>query len=308
MASGREIKTKIKSTQNMRKVTRALEMVSASKIRKAQDLMKASRPYARSMRKVIAHIAQASTDLNHPFLQERDSVKRVGYVIISTDRGLCGGLNANLFRRLLPAIQAWTEQGVEVDVVAIGQKATQFFRRIKGINLVGTVGHLGERPKLEDLIGVLKVALDSYMGGRLDRVFIAHNDFVNTMTQTPAVRALLPLPVVAEELAAAQGGPTSPDYPVAGLKLEQKHDWDYIYEPDAATVLEHVLSRYIESVVYQGVLENLASEHAARMVAMKSASDNATKVIGELTLVYNKARQAAITQEISEIVGGAAAV
>ncbi|QNK03267.1 F0F1 ATP synthase subunit gamma [Dyella telluris] len=305
MASGREIKTKIKSTQNMRKVTRALEMVSASKIRKAQDLMKASRPYARSMRKVIAHIAQANTDVNHPFLQERESVKRVGYVIISTDRGLCGGLNANLFRRLLPAIREWHEQGVEVDVVAIGQKATQFFRRIKGINLVGTVSQLGERPKLEDLIGVLKVALDSYMGGRLDRVFLAHNDFVNTMTQTPAVHALLPLPLVAKELAEAAG---SGKTPVAGVTLEQKHDWDYIYEPDAASVLEHVLSRYIESVVYQGVLENLASEHAARMVAMKSASDNATKVIGELTLIYNKARQAAITQEISEIVGGAAAV
>ncbi len=308
MASGREIKTKIKSTQNMRKVTRALEMVSASKIRKAQDLMKASRPYARSMRKVIAHIAQANTDVNHPFLQERESVKRVGYVIISTDRGLCGGLNANLFRRLLPAMQEWRDQGVEVDVVAIGQKATQFFRRIKGVNLVGTVSHLGERPKLEDLIGVLKVALDSYMGGRLDRVFLCHNDFVNTMTQTPAVHALLPLPLVAQELAEAAGASKAPNYPVAGLVLEQKHDWDYIYEPDAASVLEHVLSRYIESVVYQGVLENLASEHAARMVAMKSASDNATKVIGELTLVYNKARQAAITQEISEIVSGAAAV
>ncbi|RDI98894.1 F0F1 ATP synthase subunit gamma [Dyella solisilvae] len=309
MASGREIKTKIKSTQNMRKVTRALEMVSASKIRKAQDLMKASRPYARSMRKVIAHIAQASTsDFQHPFLQERESVNRVGYVIISTDRGLCGGLNANLFRRLLPAIQEWRNQGVEVDVVAVGQKAIQFFRRIKGVNLVATASHLGERPKLEDLIGVIKIALDAYMGGRLDRVFLAHNDFVNTMVQTPAVHALLPLPAVAQELAAAETGSTTPDYPVAGLALEQKHDWDYIYEPDAVTVLEHVLARYIESVVYQGVLENLASEHAARMVAMKSASDNATKVIGELTLVYNKARQAAITQEISEIVSGAAAV
>ena len=308
MASGREIKTKIKSTQNMRKVTRALQMVSASKIRKAQDLMKASRPYARSMRKVIAHIANATTsDFQHPFLQERESVKRVGYVIISTDRGLCGGLNANLFRRLLPAIQDWRSQGVEVDVVAIGQKAIQFFRRIKGVNLVATASHIGERPKIEDLIGVIKIALDSYMGGRLDRVFLAHNDFVNTMVQTPAVRALLPLPAVAQELA-AEGKPATPDYPVAGLMLEQKHDWDYIYEPDAVTVLEHVLARYLESVVYQGVLENLASEHAARMVAMKSASDNATKVIGELTLVYNKARQAAITQEISEIVSGAAAV
>lgn len=309
MASGREIKTKIKSTQNMRKVTRALEMVSASKIRKAQDLMKASRPYARAMRKVIAHVAQASTDFSHPFLQEREKVARVAYVVITTDRGLCGGLNSNLFRRLIPAIREWQDKGVEVDVVAIGQKAVQFFRRIKGVNLIGTASHLGEKPKLESLVGVIKVVLDAYTDGKLDRVFLAYNDFVNTMTQKPSVHALLPLSVVAEEMAVIAGeSKPSPDYPVAGLKLEQKHDWDYIYEPDAATVLVHVLGRYVESVVYQGVLENLASEHAARMVAMKSASDNANKVIGELTLIYNKARQAAITQEISEIVGGAAAV
>ncbi len=297
MASGREIKTKIKSTQNMRKVTRALEMVSASKIRKAQDLMKASRPYARSMRKVIAHVAQASTDFSHPFLQERKQVARVAYVVISTDRGLCGGLNSNLFRRLLPAIREWQDQGVQVDVVAIGQKAVSFFRRLKGVNLIGSTSHLGERPKLEQLVGVIKVVLDAYAANGLDRVFLAYNDFVNTMTQKPTLDALLPLPLVAQELEAS-----------AGAKLEQAHDWDYIYEPDAATVLEHVLGRYIESVVYQGVLENLASEHAARMVAMKAASDNASKVISELTLSYNKARQAAITQEISEIVGGAAAV
>ncbi|GLR00014.1 F0F1 ATP synthase subunit gamma [Dyella mobilis] len=299
MASGREIKTKIKSTQNMRKVTRALEMVSASKIRKAQDLMKASRPYARSMRKVIAHVAQASTEFNHPFLVERKDVARVGFVVVTTDRGLCGGLNSNLFRRLLPAIREYQDKGVQVDVVAIGQKAVQFFRRLKGVNLVGSVTHLGERPKIEQLVGVIKVVLDAFAEGKLDRVFLAYNDFVNTMTQKPSVDALLPLPAVAAELEAQQ---------VKGVALEQSHDWDYIYEPDAATVLEHVLGRYIESVVYQAVLENLASEHAARMVAMKSASDNATKVIGELTLSYNKARQAAITQEISEIVGGAAAV
>jgi len=305
MASGREIKTKIKSTQNMRKVTRALEMVSASKIRKAQDLMKASRPYARSMRKVIAHVAQASTDFSHPFLIQRDNVARVGYIVVSTDRGLCGGLNSNLFRRLLPAIAQWQKQGVQVDVVAIGQKAIQFFRRLKGINLVGSVGHLGERPKLEQLVGVIKVMLDSYKSNGLDRVFLAYNDFVNTMTQKPTVDALLPLPLVAAEMKAHQATGESA---YAGIKLEQTHDWDYIYEPDAQTVLEHVLGRYIESVVYQAALENLASEHAARMVAMKSASDNANKVIDELTLIYNKARQAAITQEISEIVGGAAAV
>lgn len=305
MASGREIKTKIKSTQNMRKVTRALEMVSASKIRKAQDLMKASRPYARAMRKVIAHVAQASTDFKHPFLVERENVARVAYIVVSTDRGLCGGLNSNLFRRLLPAIREWQDKGVQVDVVAIGQKAQSFFRRIKGVNLTGSATHLGERPKLEQLIGVIKVVLDAYQANGLDRVFLAYNDFVNTMTQKPTIDALLPLPLVAAEMEAHQA---SGESAYAGIKLEQAHDWDYIYEPDAQTVLEHVLGRYIESVVYQGVLENLASEHAARMVAMKSASDNANKVIDTLTLVYNKTRQAAITQEISEIVGGAAAV
>ena len=305
MASGREIKTKIKSTQNMRKVTRALEMVSASKIRKAQDLMKASRPYARQMRKVIAHVAQASTDFNHPFLVQRDNVARVGFIVVSTDRGLCGGLNSNLFRRVLPAIAEWQAKGVQVDVVAIGQKAVAFFRRLKGVNLVGSVTHLGEKPKLEQLVGVIKVMMDAYQANGLDRVFLAYNDFVNTMTQKPTVDALLPLPLVAAEMEEQQAAGESA---YAGVKLDASHDWDYIYEPDAQTVLEHVLTRYIESVVYQASLENLASEHAARMVAMKAASDNANKVIDELTLVYNKARQAAITQEISEIVGGAAAV
>jgi F-type H+-transporting ATPase subunit gamma len=297
MASGREIKTKIKSTQNMRKVTRALEMVSAAKIRRAQDMMRASRPYARAMRKVIAHVAQASTDFSHPFLTQRENVARVGYIVVSTDRGLCGGLNSNLFRRLLPSIAEWQKQGVEVDVVAIGQKAISFFRRIKGVNLIGSVSHLGEKPKLEQLVGVIKVMMDVYTSNGLDRVFLAYNDFVNTMTQKPTIDALLPLPAVAAEMEKTDGA-----------KLEQKNDWDYIYEPDAQTVLEHVLARYVESLVYQATLENLASEHAARMVAMKAASDNASKVIGDLTLVYNKARQAAITQEISEIVGGASAV
>ena len=297
MASGREIKTKIKSTQNMRKVTRALEMVSAAKIRRAQDMMRASRPYARAMRKVIAHVAQASTDFSHPFLTQRDNVARVGYIVVSTDRGLCGGLNSNLFRRLLPSIAEWQKQGVEVDVVAIGQKAISFFRRIKGVNLIGSVSHLGEKPKLEQLVGVIKVMMDVYTSNGLDRVFLAYNDFVNTMTQKPTIDALLPLPAVAAEMEKTDGA-----------KLEQKNDWDYIYEPDAQSVLEHVLARYVESLVYQATLENLASEHAARMVAMKAASDNASKVIGDLTLVYNKARQAAITQEISEIVSGAAAV
>jgi len=287
MAGAREIRTKIKSVQNTRKVTRALEMVSASKIRKAQDLMRSSRPYARLMRQVIGHIAHANVEFKHPFLVERSDVKRVGYVVVSTDRGLCGGLNSNLFRKLLVEIREWQGKGVEVDVVCIGQKATQFFRRLK-VNMVGSVTHLGEKPQIAQLIGVIKVVLDAYTEGRIDRLHLAYNDFVNTMTQKATLAPLLPLPP-SDELATT-------------------HAWDYIYEPDAETVLEHVLTRYIESLVYQAVLENLASEHAARMVAMKSASDNATKAIGTLTLIYNKARQAAITQEISEIVSGAAAV
>jgi F-type H+-transporting ATPase subunit gamma len=270
-------------------------MVSASKIRKAQDLMKASRPYARLMRKVIAHVAQASTDFTHPFLTERENVARVGFIVVSTDRGLAGGLNSNLFRRTLTSIREWQGKGAEIDVVAVGQKAVQFFRRIKGVNLIGSATHLGEKPKLEDLIGVIKVVLDGYSDNKLDRVFLVYNDFVNTIVQKPTIEALLPLTSVAKELESAEGASAE------GVKLEQT-------EPDARTVLEHLMTRYIESVVYQAALENLASEHAARMVAMKAASDNANKVIGELTLVYNKARQAAITQEISEIVGGAAAV
>ena len=287
MAGGREIKTKIKSVQNTRKVTRALEMVSASKIRKAQERMKSSRPYARLMRQVIGHIAKANSEYVHPFLVERAEIKRIGYVVVSTDRGLCGGLNSVLFRRLLVDMREWQAKGVEVDVVCVGQKATAFFRRLK-VNLLGSVTHLGEKPELEKLVGVIKVMLDGYSAGKLDRVFLSYNDFINTMAQKPRVDQLLPLP--------------------ASDALESKHDWDYLYEPDAQAVLDHVLTRYVESLVYQATLENLASEHAARMVAMKSASDNASKMIGSLQLIYNKARQAAITQEISEIVGGAAAV
>ena len=287
MAGAREIRTKIKSVQNTRKVTRALEMVSASKIRKAQDLMRASRPYARLMRQVIGHIAHANTEYQHPFMVERTDVQRVGFVVVSTDRGLCGGLNSNLFRKLLGDIREWQAKGVEVDLVCIGQKATSFFRRLK-VNMVGSVTHLGERPQIEQLIGVIKVMLDAYTEGRIARLSLVYNDFVNTMTQKPTIDQLLPLPPSEE--------------------LSTRHAWDYIYEPNAESVLDHVLTRYVESLVYQATLENLASEHAARMVAMKSASDNANKAIDSLTLVYNKARQAAITQEISEIVSGAAAV
>ena len=287
MASGREIKTKIKSVQNTRKVTRALEMVSASKIRKAQERMKTSRPYARAMKQVIGHLAQANSDYQHPFMVERQDVKRVGYIIISSDRGLAGGLNNNLFRKTLGEVRQWQDKGAEIDVVTIGQKASVFFRRIK-VNMVGSVSHLGDSPKLDQLIGVIKVMLDAYTEGKLDRVYLVYNDFVNTMTQRAAFDQLLPLPEADTQVS--------------------HHDWDYLYEPDAQTVLDHVITRYIESLVYQAMLENIASEHAARMVAMKAASDNASKLIGDLQLVYNKARQAAITQEISEIVGGAAAV
>ena len=287
MAGGREIKTKIKSVQNTRKVTRALEMVSASKIRKAQERMKASRPYARAMKQVIGHLAQANSEFQHPYLVEREAIRRVGYVIVSSDRGLAGGLNNNLFRKLLGEIRKWQEQDVQVDVVTIGQKASVYFRRIK-VDMLASVTHLGDQPQVEQLVGVIKVMLDAYSSGKVDKVFLCYNDFVNTMTQRAAFDQLLPLPASDETIA--------------------RHDWDYIYEPDAETVLEHVLTRYIESLVYQAVMENVASEHAARMVAMKAASDNANKLIDTLNLVYNKARQAAITQEISEIVGGAAAV
>ena len=288
MASGREIKTKIKSVQNTRKVTRALEMVSASKIRKAQERMRASRPYARAMKQLIGHVAQANgTDYVHPWMVERKDVKRVGYIVVSSDRGLAGGLNNNLFRKLLGDIRQWHEQGVEVDIVTIGQKASVFFRRIK-VNMLATVTHLGDTPTVERLVGVIKVMLDAYESVSVDRVFLSYNDFVNTMTQRAAFDQLLPLPPSDDSAS--------------------RHDWDYLYEPDPAAVLEYVLTRYIESLVYQAVMENVASEHAARMVAMKAASDNATKLIDTLNLSYNKARQAAITQEISEIVGGAAAV
>src|SRR5699024_7431410 len=230
MAGGREIKTKIKSVQNTRKVTRALEMVSASKIRKAQERMKAARPYARAMKQVIGHLAQANSEYRHPYLVEREDVKRVGYVIVSSDRGLAGGLNNNLFRKLLGEMRQWQEKGVEVDVVTIGQKATVFFRRLR-VGMLASVTHLGDNPEVDQLVGIVKVMLDGYTEGRLDRVFMVYNDFVNTMTQRAAFDQLLPLPPSDDKLV--------------------NHDWDYLYEPDAQTVLEHVLTRYIESLVYQ---------------------------------------------------------
>jgi F-type H+-transporting ATPase subunit gamma len=287
MSGSKEIVGKIKSVQNTRKVTSALEMVSASKIRKAQDLMGSSRPYARMMRQVIGHLAHATLEEPHPFTTERKEVKRVGFIIIATDRGLCGGLNNNMFRKLLGEFRKWQEKDVEITTVVIGRKAAQFFRRLK-VDISAATQDLGEKPRLEDLIGTVKVCLDDYREGRLDRLFLCYNHFINTMTQEATFDQLLPLP------------PTD-DEPMLQY-------WDYIYEPNPTELLDEFLTRYVETLVYQAALENLASEHAARMVAMKNASDNANNLIDDLKLVYNKARQAAITQEISEIVGGAAAV
>jgi len=288
MASGKEIRTKIKSIQNTQKITRAMEMVAASKMRKAQDRMAASRPYSDKMRQVIHHLAYANTEYKHAYLEQRTEVKRVAYIIISTDRGLCGGLNNNLFKAVLGNMKSWREQGAEVEYCTVGTKALAFFKRLKG-NIVSQTSHLGDAPTLTDLIGTIKVMLDSYSEGKIDRLYVAFNEFVNTMTQSPRVDQLLPVTAFDED-------------------KELKHHWDYIYEPDSKAVLDGLLTRYIESLVYQGVTENIACEMAARMVAMKAASDNAGNLIDELQLVYNKARQAAITQEISEIVAGAAAV
>lgn len=286
MAVGKEIRVKIKSIQNTQKITRAMEMVAASKMRKAQDRMAASRPYADKMRNVVGHLSQAHPEYRHPYMVERDA-KRVGYIMISSDRGLCGGLNNNLFKMAVNEMKSWHQKNVQIDVCTIGSKAAGFFSRMGG-NVVAQATHLGDAPQIADLIGTVKVMLDAYNAGEIDRLFVVYNDFVNTMTQSPTVRQLLPIEGQEED--------------------ELKHHWDYMYEPEAKDVLEALLVRYIESQVYQGVVENLACEQAARMVAMKSASDNAGELIGQLQLVYNKARQAAITQEISEIVGGAAAV
>jgi len=286
MSGAKEIRTKIRSIQNTQKITKAMEMVAASKMRKAQDRMHEARPYAAKIRNVVSHLAHAHPEYKHPFTVER-SVKRVGYIVVSTDRGLCGGLNINLFRTALNDMSQWNEQNVEMDFAVIGNKALGFFKRI-GANIVSEASNLGDKPEVTDLIGAVKVMLDAYDEEKIDRLFLLHNEFVNTMTQKPDVRQLLPMPPSGEE--------------------ELKHHWDYLYEPDAKDVLDVLLDRYIESIVYQGVVENVACEMAARMIAMKAASDNAGNIIDELQLAYNKARQAAITQEISEIVGGAAAV
>ena len=288
MSGEKEIRAKIRSVKNMQKITSAMEMVAASKIRKAQDQMEASRPYAERIRRVIGHLAYANPDYKHPFLTEREA-KRVGFIVISTDRGLCGGLNVNLFKKVVTEIADWRGQNVEVDLALVGAKAVNFFRRMGG-NVVGTATHLGDRPQVNDLIGAIKIMLDAYEEGRIDRLFLFHNEFVSTMSQRPVFETLLPVSEID-----------------LGDESLQEH-WDYIYEPDAGELLDDVLGRYIESQVYRGAVENFACEMAAKMVAMKSATDNAGDIIDQLQLDYNKARQAAITQEISEIVGGAAAV
>ncbi|AHK80504.1 ATP F0F1 synthase subunit gamma [Ectothiorhodospira haloalkaliphila] len=286
MAGAKEIRGQIKSIKNTQKITKAMEMVAASKMRRAQDRMLETRPYAEKIRQVIGHVAMANAEYRHPYLEERD-VKRVGIIVVSTDRGLCGGLNINLFKKTVQQMREWREQDVEIDLCLIGSKALGFFRRMGG-NVVANTANLGDKPRLNDLIGTIKVMLEAYDEGRIDRLLLVENEFVNTMSQKPKVTTLLPIEPAGED--------------------QLKHHWDYIYEPDTVPVLDTLLTRYIESVIYQAVVENVACEMAARMVAMKSATDNAGDLIDELQLVYNKARQAAITQEISEIVGGAAAV
>ncbi len=286
MAGAKEIRTQIASIKNTRKITSAMEMVAASKMRKAQTRMIETRPYAEKMRNVIGHLYHAHPEYRHSFMVERE-VKRVGYIIVSSDRGLCGGLNNNLFRKLLREIKGHQNEGVEVAFCTIGNKALGFFSRFGG-NLMSQAVHMGDAPHIEDLIGTVKVMLDAYEAGEIDSIYIVYNNFVNTMTQNPSIEKLVPI--------------------TSELDKSLRHHWDYIYEPDSKDVLDNLLSRYVESLVYQAVVENGACEQSARMVAMKAASDNAGDLIDELQLIYNKARQAAITQEISEIVGGAAAV
>lgn len=291
MAGTKEIRTKIKSVQNTRKITKAMEMVAASKMRKAQERMRAARPYAEKIRNVAAHMAQANPEYQHPFMVTRD-VKRAGLIVVTTDKGLCGGLNTNVLRAVTNQLRDLQNKGVDTQATAIGTKGMQFLGRV-GAKVVSNVVHLGDTPHLEKLIGAIKVQLDAFTAGEIDAVYLAYTRFINTMKQEPVVEQLLPL--TADKLSQSDAE-------------KQAYSWDYIYEPDAQTVVDELLIRYVEALVYQAVAENMASEQSARMVAMKAASDNAKNVIGELQLVYNKTRQAAITKELSEIVGGAAAV
>ena len=286
MAAGKEIRTKISSIQSTQKITSAMEMVAASKMRKAQDRMQLGKPYARRIRSVVGHLANSAPEYRHIYMEQRE-VKRVGFIVTSTDRGLCGGLNINLFKATVKAMKEWDDQNIEIDLCLVGAKAAAFFGSYGG-NVVAAVRDLGEEPVLADLIGGVKAMLDAYEEGKIDRLYLVSNEFVNTMTQQPHVDQLLPLEAEESE--------------------EMQHHWDYIYEPDAKELLEGLLTRYIESQVYQAVVENGACEQAARMLAMKNATENAGELIDDLQLVYNKARQAAITQELSEIVSGAAAI
>jgi F-type H+-transporting ATPase subunit gamma len=286
MASGKEIRGKIASVKNTQKITKAMEMVAASKLRRTQLRMQASRPYAERIRTVVGHLSEANPDYHHPYLESRE-IKRVGYIVISTDRGLCGSLNVNLFRTMVHELRKWQAEGVEADLCLVGAKGIAYFRRLR-TNVVAATSHLGEAPRVADLVGSIKTMTDAYEQGRVDRVFLAHNLFVNTMSQTPTITQLLPVEAIDKEAL-------------------QEH-WDYIYEPDARDLLGGVLTRYLESHLYRAAVENVACEMAAKMVAMKAATDNAGKFIDQLRLAYNKARQAAITREIAEIVGGAAAV
>ncbi|MEZ8225046.1 F0F1 ATP synthase subunit gamma [Vibrio splendidus] len=288
MAGAKEIRNKIGSVKSTQKITKAMEMVAASKMRRSQDAMEATRPYAETMRKVIGHLANGSLEYKHPYLEEREA-KRVGYIIVSTDRGLCGGLNINLFKKAMNNMKDWSEKGADVELAIVGTKATAFFNN-SGAKVAAQVSGLGDRPSLEDLIGSVSVMLKKYDEGELDRLFVVFNRFENTMVQEPTIDQLLPLPKSDSE------------------EMKRSHSWDYIYEPEPKPLLDALLVRYVESQVYQGVVENLACEQAARMIAMKSATDNAGDIIDDLELVYNKARQSAITQELSEIVSGAAAV
>lgn len=287
MAGSKEIRTKIKSVENTRKITKAMEMVAASKMRKAQDRMRASRPYAEKIRNVAAHLSYAQVEYKHPFLMKRDVVKNVGLIVVSSDKGLCGGLNTNMLRLSVNQMKAWETEGKSICVSAIGNKGFSFMNRV-GAKVKSHITGLGDVPHLETLIGTIKVMLDAYADGEIDQLFICYTKFINTMKQEPVMQQLLPLS--GEQLGSSGG------------------HWDYIYEPEAQPVIDQLMMRYVESLVYNAVAENMASEQSSRMVAMKSASDNAKEVIGDLKLIYNKARQAAITKEISEIVGGAAAV
>ncbi|MBA2350730.1 MAG: F0F1 ATP synthase subunit gamma [Burkholderiales bacterium] len=300
MASGKEIRTKIRSVQNTQKITRAMEMVAASKMRKAQERMRAARPYGDKIRNVAAHMSFANPEYRHPFLVKRAEIKRVGIIVVTSDKGLCGGLNTNVLRLALSKMKEWQAQNIDIDVCAIGNKGLGFMQRLRA-KVVSQVTHLGDRPELDKLIGTVKLMLDKYSAGEIDALYIFYTGFINTMKQEPNMEQLLPLS--GERLAENRKDD-------AGTKGagEIRSGWDYIYEPEARTVIDDVLLRYVEALIYQAVAENMASEQSARMVAMKAASDNAGNVIDELKLIYNKTRQAAITKELAEIVAGAAAV